>query len=130
MAEAVDYTYFLKKIEEIERELKEIKLELQNPKKLIHFIPRVIEIRGGEFGGGYKLRKPLTLNVEREAGTWCVENRELEVYGCGPPTLNDALHDAEKVFEALIEEYVLEDEEILDESAKELRKALLQLVEV
>lgn len=127
MAEAVDYTYFLKKIEEIERELEEIKLELQNPKKLIHFIPRVIEIRG-EFGG-YKLRKPLTLNVEREARTWCVENRELEVYGCGP-TLNDALHDAEEVFEALIEEYVLEDEEILDESAKELRKALLQLVEV
>ncbi|WP_367884213.1 hypothetical protein [Thermococcus sp. JCM 11816] len=74
MAEAVDYTYFLKKIEEIERELKEIKLELQNPKKLIHFIPRVIEIRGGEFGGGYKLRKPP--HAERGERGWNLVCRE------------------------------------------------------
>lgn len=61
------------------------------------------------------------LNVEREVGIWCVENREFEVYGCGF-MLNDVFYDVEKVFEVLIEEYVLEDEEIFDESVKELRK--------
>lgn len=127
MVEVVDYIYFFKKIEEIERELKEIKFEFQNFKKLIYFIFRVIEIRG-EFGG-YKFRKFFMLNVEREVGIWCVENREFEVYGCGF-MLNDVFYDVEKVFEVLIEEYVLEDEEIFDESVKELRKVFFQFVEV
>ena len=56
-------------------------------------------------------------------------NPELELYGCGE-TLTRALRDAEEVFKALIEEYVLEDEDNLDEDAKKLREALLQHIEV
>jgi len=81
--------------------------------------------------GGYKIKKPIPLKVEYDHNTnvWCVENKDLELYGCGK-TLNDALKDAEEVFQALIEEYILEDESILDEDAKKLREALLHHVEV
>lgn len=84
----------------------------------------------GKFAG-YKLKKELILQPEYDHTTdvWCVENPDLELYGCGP-TLEDAIQDAEEVFEALVEEYLLEDETLLDNKARELREALLQHVEV
>ncbi|GEM_PF-1857409 len=84
----------------------------------------------GKFGG-YKIKKPIPLKVEYDHNTdvWCVENKDLELYGCGK-TLDEALKDAEVVFGALVEGYALEDDKELDEGAKKLKRKLLEYVEV
>ena len=127
MSESVQV--IIHRIEKIEKELKELKLELHELKRILPPTLETLELTS-EFAG-YKLRTPIPLNVEynREENLWCIENSKLELYGCGE-TLTRALKDAEEVFKALIEEYVLEDENNLDEDAKKLRKALLQHVEV
>ena len=126
MSESVQV--IIHRIEKIEKELEELKHELNTLKKILPNL-KTIEL-SGELAG-YKLKKPITLKIEcnHKTNTWCVENPDLELYGCGR-TLDEALKDAEEVFEALIEEYLLEDEEILDDKAKELREALLRHVEV
>ena len=127
MSESVQV--IIHRIEQIEKELQELKLELVELKKILPPNLETLELTN-EFAG-YKLKTPIPLKVEynREENIWCVENPELELYGCGE-TLTRALRDAEEVFKALIEEYVLEDETILDAKAKELREALLRHVEV
>ncbi|QDA31506.1 hypothetical protein FH039_07715 [Thermococcus indicus] len=127
MSESVQV--IIHRIERIERELEELKLELIELKKIMPPTLETLELTG-EFAG-YKLKAPIHLTVEynREEDTWCVENPELELYGCGE-TLTKALRDAEEVFKALIEEYVLEGEDNLDEDARKLREALLRHVEV
>ncbi|MBC7108983.1 MAG: hypothetical protein H5T41_09430 [Methanomassiliicoccales archaeon] len=97
---------------------------------------KTLEIRSfkheitGQFGG-YKIKTPIPLEIEYDHNTdiWCVENPNLELYGCGK-TLEEALKDAEEVFQALIETYVFEKDENLAEDAKKLKKALLKHVEV
>ena len=121
------YEHFWKPVEVIG--LLKQKGRKKEVEKTIDLQPHAVKI-SGEFAG-YKLQKELTLYPEYDHTTdvWCVENPGLEIYGCGK-TLNEALKDAEEVFEALIEEYLLEDEEILNDKAKELRETLLQHVEV
>ena len=127
MSESVQI--IIHRIEKIEKELEELKLELHELKKILPPTLETLEL-ADEFAG-YKLKTPITLNVEynREENTWCVENPELELYGCGE-TLTRAIKDAEEVFKALIEEYVLENENNLDKDAKKLRDALLKHIEV
>jgi len=127
MSESVQV--IIHRIEQIEKELEELKLELVELKKILPPTLETLQLTG-EFAG-CKLKTPIPLKVEynREENIWCVENPELELYGCGE-TLTRALRDAEEVFKALIEEYVLEDEDNLDEDARKLREALLQHVEV
>lgn len=81
--------------------------------------------------GGYKIKAPIPLRIEYDHNTdiWCVENPALELYGCGK-TFEEAIKDAEEVFQALIETYVFEKDENLTEDAKKLKKALLEHVEV
>ncbi len=88
-----------------------------------------IELKG-EFAG-YRLKKPITLKIEYDNfnNIWCVENKELELYGCGD-TLDEALEMAKVNFETLIEEYLLESDDVLSEKAIELKRALAKHVEV
>ena len=97
--------------------------------KTIDIQPHIVRI-SRKFSG-YKLKKELILKPEYDHTTdvWCVENPDLELYGCGK-SLEEAIKDAEEVFRALIEEYALEDDSLLDEDAKELKKTLLAHVEV
>lgn len=80
---------------------------------------------------GYKLKKPIKLNVEYDNfdNVWCLCNEELNLFGCGQ-NLEEAKKDLEVVFEALIEEYAKESDDILSEKSLELKKKLLEYVEV
>lgn len=98
---------------------------------------RVIEIRGWDLEeltdefAGYKLKKPIPLKVEYDNinYVWCLENEELELYGCGE-TFEEAMENLKIVFEALIEEYLLESDDVLSEKAIELKRKLSEYVEV
>lgn len=121
------YEHFWKPVEVIGLlKQKGRKLEVE---KTLDIQPHTVKI-SGKFGE-YRLKKDLILQPEYDhiTNVWCVRNPYLEIYGCGS-TLKEAIKDAEEVFEALIEEYALEDETVLDSKARELRKALLQLAEV
>lgn len=126
MSESVQV--IIHRIERLEKELEELRHELNTLKKILPNL-KTLEL-SGELAG-YKLKKPITLKIEynHKTSTWCVENPDLELYGCGQ-TLDEALTDAEEVFKALIEEYVLEDENNLDKDAEKLRDALLKHIEV
>ena len=80
---------------------------------------------------GYKLRKPISLKIEYDNinDVWCLENKELELYGCGE-TLGEAKENLKSVFETLVEEYLLESDEKLSEKAVELKRKLSEFVEV
>ena len=79
----------------------------------------------------YKLKKPISLKVEYDNinGVWCLENKELELYGCGE-TLEEAKENLKVVFETLVEEYLLESDEKLSEKAVELKRRLSEHIEV
>jgi len=82
----------------------------------------------GSFAG-YRLKKPIQLNISFDGGIWCVENEELELYGCGM-SLAGAVEELKVVFKTLIEEYLLESDENLSEKAIELKRKLAEYVEV
>lgn len=97
----------------------------------------VTEIKGwdnvelsGEFAG-YRLKKPIILKIEYDNfnNVWCIENKELELYGCGD-SLDEAIETAKVNFEVLIEEYLLESDEIMSKKAIELKNRLAEHVEV
>ncbi|WP_461863967.1 hypothetical protein [Thermococcus sp.] len=80
---------------------------------------------------GYRLKKPIPLEVEYDNfnDVWCLYNNELELYGCGE-NIEGAERDLEVVFSCLIEEYAKEVDEVLSDKALELKKKLLEYVEV
>ncbi|MEM2086751.1 MAG: hypothetical protein QXF06_05035 [Archaeoglobaceae archaeon] len=80
---------------------------------------------------GYRLKKPIPIRVSYDniENIWCLENEDLELYGCGT-TFEEAKKDLEIVFKTLIEGYALEEDRNLSEKAIELKKKLLEFVEV
>ena len=79
---------------------------------------------------GYRLRKPLTLTVLRDnSGIICLENSELELYGCGS-SMDEAVRQLEMVLHVLIEEYAKGEDSLMHEKAKALKYRLLEYFEI
>lgn len=80
--------------------------------------------------GKYELKRPVffDLTFDKEDRVFCFENAELELYSCGS-TLEEAMKNLEVVFEALIEEYLLEADECLSESALKLKRKLEEFID-
>ncbi len=74
-----------------------------------------------------RLKKPITIRLSYDKGIWCLENEELELFGCGK-TLDEAFEDFKTVFESLVESYILEKDENLSDDALKLKKKLLEFL--
>ncbi|ACV25378.1 hypothetical protein QIT38_gp38 [Methanocaldococcus fervens tailed virus 1] len=77
--------------------------------------------------GQYKLKEPLKFKVIYDDKVWYLDNRELNLVGCGN-TLEDAIKDLEEEFDFMIEEYLYEGDENLHESALRLKKKLKEIL--
>jgi len=79
---------------------------------------------------GYPLRKPLVLTVLRDdIGIICLENPELELYGCGS-SMEEAMKQLEMVLHVLIEEYAKGEDSLMHEKAIALKYRLLEYFEI
>lgn len=71
--------------------------------------------------------KPIKLQVKKEDGFVCLENEELEIYGCGN-TFTQALECVTLVIKVLMEEFAECRREELSDGALMLRRELLKLL--
>jgi hypothetical protein len=77
-------------------------------------------------GKRYHLVCPLNVDVERSDGLWVCRNDWLNLWGTGELRA-DALRDLNRNFAHLWREYAEEDDAVLDDGARELKRRLLDL---
>jgi hypothetical protein len=75
-------------------------------------------------GVRYNLRRPIPVAVEYADGLWVYHHEALNLWGYGERR-EDALRDLHENFAYLWKEFAEEDDEILDEKAKALKRALI-----
>jgi len=77
-------------------------------------------------GVRYNLRKPVPIHEEFTDGLWVLHNEALNLWGHGEHR-EDALHELQENFAYLWKELAEEGDEVLDEKAKAIKQALLDI---
>jgi hypothetical protein len=78
-------------------------------------------------GQRYDLRKPIVVTVEYVDGLWVYHNESLNLWGYAERR-EDALRDLHENFAYLWKELAEEDDDVLDERAKAIKRALLDAI--
>lgn len=79
-------------------------------------------------GRRYILKEPLTVLVEHNEGMWIYHNDEINLWGYASRRA-DAVRELHATFDYLWHELAEEDDAVLDEKAKSLKRKLLAMVE-